>query len=313
MGDTTHHHDDGSQTRKKIFQTTVILSILTAIEFVIAFMMGPGTLRLSIFLIMTLIKAFYIVSVFMHLGDEVKRLIWSILIPFAFIMWLLIAMSKEGDHYGNLSLKDANMTRVANPAVPHGGHDSHQDAPKAGDAHSNGDAHATDAKDTHSAEAAKEGTAELGEFTKKKLVSGTELNIPANGIENKLIAFIEDASKAVDKTTWFSFDRLAFETGKSVLKPESQEQLKNIASVLTAYPKVNLKIGGYTDNTGDAKANLKLSQERANTVKAELVKLGIDAKRLESEGYGQEHPVASNDTEEGRAKNRRIDVRVTQK
>ncbi len=312
MGDTTHHHDDGSQTRKKIYQTTVILSLLTAVEFIIAFSMGPGTLRLSIFLIMTLVKAFYIVSVFMHLGDEVKRLAWSILIPFAFIMWLLIAMSKEGDHYGNLSLKDANMTRVANPAVPHGGHDAQHDAPKTGDTHA-ADAHSGETQASHSDEAAKGTNVELGEFSKKKLVSGVELNIPANGIENKLIAFIEDASKPVDKTTWFSFDRLVFETGKAVLKTESQEQLGNIASILAAYPKANLKIGGYTDNTGDAKGNLNLSQERANTVKAGLIKLGVDAKRLEAEGYGQEHPIASNDTEGGRAKNRRIDVRVTQK
>ncbi|MBX7240478.1 MAG: sodium-translocating pyrophosphatase [Bacteroidia bacterium] len=162
-------------------------------------------------------------------------------------------------------------------------------------------------------EASKVTFGDLGAFAKRKLASGTELNLPANGVENKLISFIEDSSKPVDKSTWFSFDRLLFETGKSVLKPESQEQLQNIASVLAAYPKVNLKIGGYTDNTGDPKSNLKLSQERASNVKAELEKLGVDAKRMEAEGYGQDHPIAKNDTEENKAKNRRIDVRVTQK
>lgn len=154
---------------------------------------------------------------------------------------------------------------------------------------------------------------DLGAFAVRKIASGTELNIPANGIENQLINFIEDSSKPVDKTTWFNFDRLLFDTNKATLKSESQEQLRNMALILTAYPKVNLKIGGYTDNTGNAKDNLKLSQDRANTIKTELVNAGIKAERLDAEGYGDAHPVAKNDTEENRAKNRRIAVRVTQK
>ncbi len=153
----------------------------------------------------------------------------------------------------------------------------------------------------------------LGTFGAKKLANGTELNIPANGIENKLIAFIEDKNQAIDKGKWFSFDRLSFETGKTTLIPESQEQLKNISEILKAYPAVHLKLGGYTDNVGKPEGNVKLSEARAKTVEAELVKLGIDKSRLEAEGYGQAHEIAKNDTEEGRAKNRRIDVRVTKK
>ena len=80
--------------------------------------------------------------------------------------------------------------------------------------------------------------AALGEFFKRKLPDGTELNIPRLGIENKLIDFIEDSSKPVDKTTWFDFDRLLFDTGKATLQPSSQEQLQNIAAILKAYPKV---------------------------------------------------------------------------
>lgn len=154
--------------------------------------------------------------------------------------------------------------------------------------------------------------AKLGAFGVQKLTNGVELNIPELGIENKLLTFIK-SDKPVDKTTWFDFDRLLFQTGSATLEPQSQEQLKNIAEILKAYPKVNIKLGGYTDNTGNAAANLKLSQERANSVLAELEKMGIANDRLAAEGYGQEHPVASNDTEEGRAQNRRISVRVTQK
>jgi len=153
----------------------------------------------------------------------------------------------------------------------------------------------------------------LGKFFAKKLPSGVELNLPEFGVENKLIAFIEDVNTPVDEKTWFTFDRLIFETGKAALMPESQEQLKNIAEILKAYPKVSIKLGGYTDNVGDPQANLLLSQQRAEAVMADLVKLGIDAKRLQAEGYGQEHPVADNGTEDGRAKNRRIDLRVTAK
>ena len=155
--------------------------------------------------------------------------------------------------------------------------------------------------------------ANLGAFFKRKLPSGIELNIPENGIENKLVTFIEDKSKPVDKTTWFNFNRLLFETGKATLKPESKEEVKNIAEILKAFPEVNIKIGGYTDNTGSADLNKKLSQERADAVMTELVQLGIGKARLAAEGYGSEHPEASNDTEAGRAQNRRIAVRVTKK
>ncbi|MCK8493462.1 sodium-translocating pyrophosphatase [Spirosoma sp. RP8] len=154
--------------------------------------------------------------------------------------------------------------------------------------------------------------ANLGAFRKQKLTSGVELNIPENGIENNLLRFIS-SENPVDKTTWFDFDRLLFETGKATLKPASQEQLKNISEILKAYPAVNVKLGGYTDNTGNAANNLKLSQDRANSVRVALEKLGIDKDRLEAEGYGQAHPVASNETKEGRAQNRRISIRVTKK
>jgi len=153
----------------------------------------------------------------------------------------------------------------------------------------------------------------LGKFLAVKLPNGVELNVPELGVERKLIAFIEDKGKAVDRETWFSFDRLEFETGSATLKPTSAEQLKNIAEIMKAYPKVALKIGGYTDNVGNADANLKLSQKRAENTMQELVKLGVDAKRLEAQGYGEKHPVADNSTEEGRQKNRRIDLRVTKK
>jgi len=153
----------------------------------------------------------------------------------------------------------------------------------------------------------------VGNFFKFMLPNGVELNAPEFGIENKLNTWLKDKSKIADKTTWFNFDRLLFDTGKATLRPESQEQLKNIVEILKAYPIVELKIGGYTDNVGNPNTNLKLSDDRAKSVKSEMVKMGIAANRLEAKGYGDQFPVASNETEDGKVQNRRIAVRVTKK
>jgi OmpA-OmpF porin, OOP family len=150
-------------------------------------------------------------------------------------------------------------------------------------------------------------------FTGIKLPDGTELQASATGIESQLVAFIQDAGKAVDKTTWFDFDNLNFQTGSATLEPSSMTQLQNIAAIMKAFPAVKLKVGGYTDNVGNAAANMKLSADRASAATAELVKLGVAADRLEAEGYGDKVPVADNATAEGRAKNRRSAARVTAK
>jgi outer membrane protein OmpA-like peptidoglycan-associated protein len=83
--------------------------------------------------------------------------------------------------------------------------------------------------------------------------------------------------------------------------------------MLTCYNNMSIKMGGYTDNSGDSTKNVTLSQQRAEAAKAALVKLGIAADRIEAEGYGPQYPVAANDTKEHMAQNRRIDIRVTKK
>jgi OOP family OmpA-OmpF porin len=147
----------------------------------------------------------------------------------------------------------------------------------------------------------------------KTLPGGVSLSYPETSIENDLISFIEDQNRIVDKDTWFNFRKLTFEQGSSVIDAASQREVDNIAEILKAYPNVNVKIGGYTDNTGSDEVNTKLSADRAANVLAALVSRGIDASRLESEGYGPKHPIADNATEEGREQNRRIAVRVTKK
>ena len=81
---------------KIIWRTFIILCIITGFEFLIAFTMHAGPLRVAIFVGMTIIKAFYIVGEFMHLKHEVKSLIWFILLPTVFVMWLLLALMYEG-------------------------------------------------------------------------------------------------------------------------------------------------------------------------------------------------------------------------
>ena len=160
---------------------------------------------------------------------------------------------------------------------------------------------------------AKDAMAGLGDFFKTKLPNGFELNIPSLGVESKLVKFL-GGSGAISKDSWYNFDRLTFATGSANLDMDkSSEQLENIAQIMKAYPNVKIKLGGYTDNTGSAEGNMKLSAARANAVKAALVGKVIDATRIETEGYGAAHPVASNDTAEGRAQNRRIAINITAK
>ncbi|MCP1381420.1 cytochrome C oxidase subunit IV family protein [Runella salmonicolor] len=95
-----HEHEvdenAGAEQRKAIWRTFWILLILTAVEFLIAFTLEAGPLKTAIFVGMTIVKAFYIVGEFMHLKHEVKSLIWAILIPCIFVVWLLIALMREG-------------------------------------------------------------------------------------------------------------------------------------------------------------------------------------------------------------------------
>ncbi|HMX41503.1 MAG TPA: OmpA family protein [Saprospiraceae bacterium] len=147
-----------------------------------------------------------------------------------------------------------------------------------------------------------------------KLPTGYEVVGSPMGIEAMLLKFIQNPDSVASKTNWFDFDHLLFKTGSDQLEMEqSRTQLTNVYEILKAYPKVKIKIGGYTDNVGDAKQNKSLSDRRAKTVMSELLKMGIEKGRMEAEGYGQEHPVATNDTEEGRARNRRVSVSVRAK
>jgi outer membrane protein OmpA-like peptidoglycan-associated protein len=99
-----------------------------------------------------------------------------------------------------------------------------------------------------------------------------------------------------------------FDFNKSKLKPESDAVLEQVGAVMTKTPDLRLEVQGHTDGVGSEHYNLPLSKARARAVVAWLTDHGVAAERLDARGYGKTRPVASNDTDEGRAKNRRVEI-----
>ena len=99
-----------------------------------------------------------------------------------------------------------------------------------------------------------------------------------------------------------------FETGKSDIKPESQPIIEQLSEMLKQNPTLKISIEGHTDNVGVDKTNQLLSESRAKSVMNALISKGIEVSRLTSKGWGQSKPIADNNTEEGRAKNRRVEI-----
>lgn len=149
-------------------------------------------------------------------------------------------------------------------------------------------------------------------------LNGTALKGFANGMEDSMIKYLKSgqyASATEDglKNVWYNFDNVNFKTGSAnQLEAGSHEQLDNLAKILKAYPDAKIKIGGYTDKTGDEAKNLKLSLDRANFIKAELSKLGVTGQIISAEGYGSKFAkVDAKASDEERATDRKMAVRFT--
>ncbi len=148
-----------------------------------------------------------------------------------------------------------------------------------------------------------------------QLPNGTEINAYKGGIEDQLVKFLNDPSQKVDKNTWFDFDNVNFETGSATIMPESMTQIKNIAAIMKAFPHAAIKIGGYTDKTGNESSNQKLSKARAEAVSSALKNNGVPESQLAgAEGYGSQFAKAAADApDDERKKDRRMAVNVRQK
>ncbi|MDR2238491.1 MAG: DUF937 domain-containing protein [Chryseobacterium sp.] len=148
-------------------------------------------------------------------------------------------------------------------------------------------------------------------------LNGVMLKGYKGGMEDQMIAFLKSggyknaADDAALKDTWYNFDHVNFKIGKSnELEAGSQGQLDNLVAILKAFPEAKIKIGGYTDKTGNEAANVKLSKERAEYIKAALAKAGVGAQVLEADGYGSKFAtVDAKASDAERAADRKMAVR----
>jgi len=153
-------------------------------------------------------------------------------------------------------------------------------------------------------------------LTEVALPNGTKLQAYPGGIEDQLVKFVGSADyKAATEDTlkskWFNFDDLNFKFGSTEIEDSSKRQLDNIVAILKAFPDVKIKVGAYTDKKGDDAANLKLSDGRAQAVKAALEKAGVGAQVVGAEGYGEQFAtVDENASDEARKVDRRTAIRL---
>ncbi|MCC7303291.1 MAG: OmpA family protein [Bacteroidia bacterium] len=134
----------------------------------------------------------------------------------------------------------------------------------------------------------------------------TEFDMPL--AKDTLLSFEFQLKYDLPKT--ITLDNVYFDTGKSTFRPESYTELNKLLDYLKLKKNMVIEIGGHTDNVGKPESNLKLSGDRANAVRDWLIKNGIPADRIVAKGYGDTSPVASNDTEGGKQKNRRTEVKI---
>ena len=150
-----------------------------------------------------------------------------------------------------------------------------------------------------------------------RINANTTINAFQNGVEKQLLIYVSstDPADSISKKRWFDFDDLKFKSGSAELTDSSLHQVQNIVTILKAYPKLKIKIGGYTDRTGDSVANLKLSQDRAEAVLNALRLSGANAAQLVgAEGYGSAFAKAAMDAPDAeKAKDRRISINVRAK
>ena len=137
----------------------------------------------------------------------------------------------------------------------------------------------------------------------------TNIRLAKGGVElyDRNAQSMTPIEKAIAETGKFVTNNILFETGKATLKPESMEEIQKVADYMKKNPTARFEVQGHTDNQGSDKINDPLSQQRSEAVVKALEGLGVDGFNLKAVGKGSHEPVADNKTEEGRAKNRRVE------
>ena len=135
-------------------------------------------------------------------------------------------------------------------------------------------------------------------------------NFPLSQLKEDTAYNIDIPLQPIEANAAIVLKNIFFESNKYELKPESQVELDKVVQLLKDNPTLKIQINGHTDNSGNASDNITLSGNRAKSVTSYLISKGIDAGRLSSKGWGDTQPVASNATPEGRAQNRRTELKV---
>jgi OOP family OmpA-OmpF porin len=132
--------------------------------------------------------------------------------------------------------------------------------------------------------------------------------VTTKDMAQEVTADASSLAKAIATSGHVAVYGIHFDSGKATIQPDSDKTLTQIVQLLTDRPDLKLRVEGYTDNVGQAAANQTLSEARAQAVMAWLVGHGVPAPRLTAKGFGQTNPVADNASDDGRAKNRRVEL-----
>lgn len=119
-------------------------------------------------------------------------------------------------------------------------------------------------------------------------------------------------TQQTDRGLVLTLGNILFEFDKATIKAGADRTLERVAEFLNEYPKRMVRVEGFTDNVGSDDYNLDLSERRARSIKQRLIDDGVDASRISTRGYGEDHPVASNDSEAGRLQNRRVEIIIAE-
>lgn len=140
-----------------------------------------------------------------------------------------------------------------------------------------------------------------GTFYDQTIVTSKEM-------KQEVTADASSLKEEIEKSGHVAVYGIHFDTGKATIQPDSEDTLKQVVVLLQQNPDLKLRVEGHTDNQGTAAANQALSEKRAQAVVAWLTAHGASAAQLKAQGFGQSKPVADNSSEEGRAKNRRVEL-----